>query len=274
MKRTCSKLWVMHGTAIAGRAFPNTSLGFGRLVLDGGRSPSAFRLQLCAVAFLNSRRYLRGMGAVRRAARAVRQEAANIPLPPGQVVGLVLDVVLDRLHPVSVSERSVRHRAAGAVLVLAGAGITAWAVSERRRRTAGSFALAHPEGLVTTGPYAASRHPMYLGWWLIHAGVAISRDSAWALVTLPAGMVVEHLGALWEERTLRQEFGQSYADYEREVPRYVGSPAWLICTSFQTARRPTPAARAMDNESSHGPVAESPPNGAHMSSPTEKNAAT
>lgn len=165
-------------------------------------------------------------------------------------------------------------RAAGVGLALTGAGITAWAVAERRRKTTGSFALGHPEGLVTSGPYAASRHPIYLGWWLIHSGVAVSRGSAWALVTLPAGMLVEHLGALWEENMLRERFGQAYADYQRDVPRYVGSPIWLIRTSFHTARRPTPAAAAIDKENRNEPVDENAPKGTHMSKPAAKNAAT
>ncbi|MET3368145.1 UNVERIFIED_CONTAM: protein-S-isoprenylcysteine O-methyltransferase Ste14 [Jeotgalibacillus campisalis] len=214
------------------------------------------------------------MGAVLRTARAVKREAASIPLPPGQVVGLVLDVVLDRLHPAFVPGRDVRRRATGAGLALTGAGITAWAVAERRRKTTGSFALGHPEGLVTSGPYAASRHPMYLGWWLIHTGVAVSRGSAWALVTLPAGMLVEHLGALWEENMLKERFGQSYAEYQRDVPRYVGSPIWLIRTSFQMATRPTQAATAMDEENRSEPVDENAPKGTHMSNPAAKNAAT
>lgn len=94
---------------------------------------------------------------------------------------------------------------------------------------------------------------MYLGWWLIHSGVAVSRGSAWALVTLPAGMLVEHLGALWEENMLRERFGQSYADYQRDVPRYVGSPIWLIRTSFHLATPPASAARARDNAKTHTP---------------------
>lgn len=83
------------------------------------------------------------MGAFLRVARAVKQEAANVPLPPGQVAGLVLDAVLNRLHPVSVPERSVGQKAAGAVLVLAGAGITGWRFGSAgvKRREAFSWAI-------------------------------------------------------------------------------------------------------------------------------------
>ncbi len=87
-------------------------------------------------------------------------------------------------------------------------------------------------------------------------------------------MLVEHLGALWEESMLRQRFGEAYADYEKDVPRYIGSPAWLMRTSFQMARRPTPAATAMDEENRSEPVDENAPKGTHMSNPAAKNAAT
>ncbi|MFI2564337.1 methyltransferase family protein [Paenarthrobacter sp. NPDC018779] len=116
-------------------------------------------------------------------------------------------------------------RVFGMVLVVTGAGITVWAVAERRMRSNGSFALSHPEDLVTTGPYSLSRHPMYLGWWLIHSGIAIFRGSSGALATLPAGILVEHVGVLWEEKALLTKFGYKYAEYMRAVPRYVGNPA-------------------------------------------------
>ncbi|MFJ4171255.1 methyltransferase family protein [Paenarthrobacter sp. NPDC089714] len=161
---------------------------------------------------------------VRRAALVLKREAASVPLPPRQVVGLVLDVVLGRLYPTRVAPMRGMRRIAGVIVVAAGVGVTAWAVAERRRHTKGNFVLGRPEELVTSGPYAASRHPMYLGWWLIHAGVAIFRGSSWALATLPAGILVEHLGALWEEKVLLEEFGPTYAEYMQAVPRYVGNP--------------------------------------------------
>lgn len=165
------------------------------------------------------------MSPLARLAGAVKREAAGIPLPPGQVLGLVLDAVLQRIHPLPALSARRARRSAGTLLVLTGVGITVWAVAERRRHTTGSFALGRPEALVTSGPYSASRHPMYLGWWLIHAGVAVYKGSRWAAATLPAGMAVEHFGALWEEKALQKEFGPAYSQYMGNVPRYVGFPA-------------------------------------------------
>lgn len=50
------------------------------------------------------------------------------------------------------------------------AGLNVWALGERRRRSAGTFDLERPEILVDSGPYAITRNPMYVGWWLIQLG--------------------------------------------------------------------------------------------------------
>jgi len=145
----------------------------------------------------------------------------NLPVPPGQAVGVVVGLVLDRLSPAPLSGPRGLHRAVGAVTLAAGAALNAWALVERRRRTAGTFELEHPQWLVTSGPYATSRHPMYVGWWLLHLGVGVWRGSAWVAGTLPAAVLAEHPGVLDEERKLAREFGAEFTEYAERVPRYL-----------------------------------------------------
>ncbi|MCO4253861.1 methyltransferase family protein [Pseudarthrobacter cellobiosi] len=148
----------------------------------------------------------------------------NLPLPLPVVAAIVLDLLLARLRPVPVPGSPSLHRMAGAGLLLAGVGLNLWALAERRHRTAGPFALERPEELVTTGPYAITRHPMYVGWWLIQLGAGTLAGSSWVLATLPAELIVEHRGVLGEEAMLTELFGRSYLDYAERVPRYLGSP--------------------------------------------------
>ena len=150
----------------------------------------------------------------------------NLPLPAGSAVGVVAVLVLERVRPVPLPGPRAVQRAAGAAALAAGGVLNAWALIERRRRTSGEFQLEQPQSIVTTGPYAFSRHPMYLGWWLIHFGVGMLRGSAWVAATVPAAALLEHFGgSLVEERELRRRFGAEYARYADRVPRYAGVPS-------------------------------------------------
>jgi Putative protein-S-isoprenylcysteine methyltransferase len=145
----------------------------------------------------------------------------NVPLPAGQVVGLVAGILLDRRRVLQLPGPRIAHRSAGATLILAGCLLNVWAWNERRRHEVGEFDLETPGTLVTTGPYAFTRHPMYVGWWFIHGGIGIFRGSAWVLATLPAAALAEHRTVTQEERTLAQTFGDQYTRYTRLVPRYL-----------------------------------------------------
>ncbi|MGO4589587.1 methyltransferase family protein [Paenarthrobacter sp. 2TAF44] len=115
------------------------------------------------------------------------------------------------------------HRMVGSGLLVIGGGLNAWALAERDRRSTGSFDLERPEELLTSGPYAMTRHPMYVGWWLIHLGAGTLTGSSWVVVTLPVGMLMDHLGVLREEAALLEAFGRPYAEYEKRVHRYLGT---------------------------------------------------
>ncbi|WP_448808266.1 methyltransferase family protein [Agromyces bauzanensis] len=157
-----------------------------------------------------------------RRARAVYD---NLPLPAGSAVGVVLVLVLDRARRAPMPGSRALQRTAGGVCIAAGFALNVWALVERRRRSTGTFQLEQPESLVSTGPYAFSRHPMYVGWWLIHLGVGVMRGTLWVAATLPVAVLVEHVGGVVaEERELQARFGEEYSRYAERVPRYAGRP--------------------------------------------------
>ncbi|WP_173922662.1 isoprenylcysteine carboxylmethyltransferase family protein [Agromyces sp. Marseille-P2726] len=161
----------------------------------------------------------------------------NVPVPPGQAVGVVLVLALQRLAPVTLPGSVWVHRVVGALTGMAGVACAVWATAERRRLTEGDYDMEQPTSLVATGPYGLSRHPMYVGWWCIHLGIGLARGSAWVAVTFPAAVMAEHPGVLAEERELGRAFPE-FADYRRRVPRYLGLP-----TAGSTSARPRPLAR-------------------------------
>ena len=79
--------------------------------------------------------------------------------------------------------------------------------------------------LVTTGPYAFVRHPLYLGSFLIGLGFGIIVGRFW-LVAIALGVmaVIYHRKIVEEETTLNHEWGEAFERYRQAVPRYL--PTW------------------------------------------------
>lgn len=111
-------------------------------------------------------------------------------------------------------------------LVMSGGTVRSWAMGYhtwRRMHGPGS-----ERRLITAGPYAFVRNPLYLGTLLISAGVALM-SGTWAIIIIYC--VVFWFGYLavirWEEGKLSGEFGDRYAGYFNSVPRLVpGTRLW------------------------------------------------
>ena len=86
-------------------------------------------------------------------------------------------------------------------------------------------ATAGAPALATTGPYAFSRHPLYLSNLAVGAGLiffanALSEKVAVALLGF---LWIHHVVlALWEEKALRETWPEEYAVYAKSVPRWFG----------------------------------------------------
>ncbi|CRK55863.1 Putative protein-S-isoprenylcysteine methyltransferase [Alloactinosynnema sp. L-07] len=104
---------------------------------------------------------------------------------------------------------------AGWIVLVAGLGLNLWAVRAR-----GVGDIDDPDRLVTAGPYALTRNPMYVGWSLLHLGTGLAARSPWLLAGWPLAAVMVHRAVLREERQLASLFGDEQASYARRVPRY------------------------------------------------------
>lgn len=75
--------------------------------------------------------------------------------------------------------------------------------------------------LTTTGPYAYTRNPLYLGSILIGVGFSIAAHSIWLACALLAMFLLIYLPVIRsEEEFLRATF-TGFDDYTRQVPRLV-----------------------------------------------------
>jgi len=79
--------------------------------------------------------------------------------------------------------------------------------------------------VITTGPYAIVRHPLYFGALLYIAGTSLVLGSWWGLAMVPilAPLLVIRIGI--EEKTLRMGL-EGYDDYARQVRRRLVPLIW------------------------------------------------
>jgi protein-S-isoprenylcysteine O-methyltransferase Ste14 len=86
-------------------------------------------------------------------------------------------------------------------------------------RGAASGHVRKNEALATSGPYAYTRNPLYLGSLLMGAGFAVAARSWWVGVALVAMFFAIYLPVIRdEEKFLRMTFPE-FEEYARRVPR-------------------------------------------------------
>ena len=74
--------------------------------------------------------------------------------------------------------------------------------------------------LTTTGPYACTRNPLYLGSMIVAAGFAVAALNVWIVLALIALFAVIYIPVIRsEEIFLRSRFGE-FDEYARRVPRF------------------------------------------------------
>jgi hypothetical protein len=78
-----------------------------------------------------------------------------------------------------------------------------------------------PERLVTTGPFAYCRNPMYLGHIIFLLGLTLTLQSVLAALITIATAVWFHLRVQRDEKRLAERFGQPYLDYNARVRRWI-----------------------------------------------------
>lgn len=139
---------------------------------------------------------------------------SNVPIPEQYVAVLVGAAVLRIVAPASAPLG--RSSAFGWPVLAGGIGLAAWAVS-----SAGDADVETDSELVTTGAYAHSRNPMYLGWSAAVLGIAMVRRDAWLLAGWLLATRALHDEVLREETVLATRFGDAYAAYRERVPRYL-----------------------------------------------------
>jgi len=109
----------------------------------------------------------------------------------------------------------------GAAVTTVGLLFSVWARRHLGKNWSQAVTLKEGHELITSGPYALVRHPIYTGLLLAFVGSAVARGEWRGLLA-----VALVFGALWsklrlEEKWMRAQFGESYEAYSRQVAALV-----------------------------------------------------
>ena len=83
--------------------------------------------------------------------------------------------------------------------------------------TSATIEVAQGQEVISTGPYALVRHPMYTGGLLYLTGMPLALGSFWGFLAL-VGMVPFLLWRLFDEERFLSKHLRGYTDYRGKVP--------------------------------------------------------
>jgi protein-S-isoprenylcysteine O-methyltransferase Ste14 len=138
------------------------------------------------------------------------------------VLGLLVLCALDRRFGWSPVPASVS--VLGDVLVALGLFIDLLVLRENTY-SASNIRIAEGQKVISTGPYAIVRHPMYAGALIMMIGVPLALDSWWGLLLVAATLPVLVWRILDEEALLRDEL-PGYTEYTRSVRHRLVPYVW------------------------------------------------
>jgi len=124
----------------------------------------------------------------------------------------------DRFVP-AVAEVGV----AGWLVTVLGMLFSIWARVTLGRNWSGTVVLKEDQELISAGPYALVRHPIYTGLLIALAGTALYDGRVRALVGLALFAIGFTLKARAEEALLEGEFGDEYRSYRASTPMLIPS---------------------------------------------------
>jgi protein-S-isoprenylcysteine O-methyltransferase Ste14 len=127
-------------------------------------------------------------------------------VPLGFLCGVIF-IVLSRPRPLTL--------AIGGLVAVLGLALRAWSAGHIRKNDA----------LATSGPYAHTRNPRYLGSFLLGLGFTIASSLWWIGFILAALFLGIYLPVLRvEAATLAEIFGEDYQRYASAVPLFFPQP--------------------------------------------------
>jgi protein-S-isoprenylcysteine O-methyltransferase Ste14 len=109
----------------------------------------------------------------------------------------------------------------GAAVTIAGLLFAVWAREHLGRNWSRSVTIKQGHELITTGPYAVVRHPIYTGILTGFLGIAIAISQVRGFIVLVLIFLALWIKLRMEEQWMRSQFGEAYATYAHQTAALV-----------------------------------------------------
>ena len=153
----------------------------------------------------------------------LRARPNSLPWPPIILAAaLALGFALERVAPWGALLPGWAASVGYAIAAL-GLALDVWAMATMTRARTNILPNQAADRLVTSGPFAFSRNPIYLGNTLLTFGVGLAARAPWLLpLAFVAALLVERLAIRREEAHLDAKFGPAWKAYAAATPRWLG----------------------------------------------------
>ena len=151
-------------------------------------------------------------------------DTSNVIIRPpiALAIAIVAGLAADWVYPWRFVPASVPHAVIGGGLMAAGFALAIFAIVTMLKT--GTRVETHKPSttIVAAGPYRLSRNPIYIGMFLVEAGLAVVLDDLWLLIMLvPFWLVIRYGVIAREEAYLERKFGEAYLGYKSRTRRWL-----------------------------------------------------
>ncbi len=143
---------------------------------------------------------------------------------PPPLVFLIMMLAAYAIHRVwpAGTGTSSEIRYVGVVIAISGIYMIVWVSRTFRRAKTNIQPWKPTTKVISTGFYAYSRNPVYVGFCFVPVGIGVFLNNFWILVSfIPSAIIVYFIAICKEEAYLEEKFGEAYKDYKSKVRRWL-----------------------------------------------------
>lgn len=153
------------------------------------------------------------------------ERPSSFPWPPVVLaVSFAAGVIAHVVYPLGWPRGVLADLLQGLGLFAIAIAVLLYFLSAREMRRKNTTVLPHAgaDHLVTTGPFAVSRNPIYLANVLLLSGLGLAFGNAWMFAAAALCAIGEQKLAIdREEAHLELRFGKAWRDYKKRVRRWI-----------------------------------------------------